>query len=321
MLDQTNPLAVLKKGGELSLETMHTWSDERRKEFKGTFEQRTKAAQFILEQTAATIVETAERRKFISEKHTSRLHQGRSRSRYGHLAPTANLYHWLDDGQSDRTAVGGRNYEELAGIANERAKQILKELPSLKTAVQVIDKETAKKIDERDALLKKGQVLTQKLEDLSEPIELSDVDQKMTIGDFRAEMKKRAKERRRTLEKLNEIGREGCSLEDEINKALYAGLPGLSDAVIKVVKDYQKRADAMQQMCRRVTEQVMFGDSAAATDLLKRFEQDEVEMDGHIKADFSAAMDKLKAAAKKSSKTSKKIGTKKKKAKKKGKKK
>lgn len=315
MLDQTNPLAILKKGGELSTETMHTWSDDRRKEFTKTFTDRTTAARFILAQTAWNILHTARRRKFISEKHLRKI--GKFERCYGDPLEQYNprgQTDWYDDGYQNRASgqIGGRAVQELLDIAEERSKLILAELPPLKKAVQVIDKVTAERIDQRDRLLKRGEALREQLEDLSHPIELKDVDPTMTVGDFRKMVLDQAKRRKQLVEKMNDIGKEGCELEDQINKALFAGLPGLSDAVVKVATDYEERAKAMDQLCRRVNEQVMFGDSKAATNLLERFERDEVQLEGEIKAEFSTAMQKLKEAAKGlTSKTAKakKLGT------------
>jgi hypothetical protein len=93
------------------------------------------------------------------------------------------------------------------------------------------------------------------------------------------------------------MGQTGIELDNQINKALYLGLPGLSDAVIKVVADHLERAVAFDQTTRRVTEKVLFGDSEAAMELLKGFERDEVTVSDNIKAEFSAAMLKLGIAA------------------------
>lgn len=212
---------------------------------------------------------------------------------------------------------------ELDEVSKERAKLILSQLPTLKQAVTYIDKETAKNIDARDKLLKKGELLKKKLEDLSEPLKMSDVDDNMTVGVFKKEIKTRARDRKRVFSRMEELGKDGCELEDKINKALYAGLPGLSDAVVKVAKDYLERAKAMEQMSRRVGEQVLFGDSEAAMGLLKGFEADELELEGNIKTEFANAMDALKNAGKKArlstskKKAVKRVGTSKRSSKKK----
>ena len=55
---------------------------------------------------------------------------------------------------------------------------------------------------------------------------------------------------------------------------------------------------ALPQMMRRVSETVLFGDSAGALTMLQTFEKDEVKLEGDIADKFKAAMEKLKSAAK-----------------------
>jgi hypothetical protein len=101
------------------------------------------------------------------------------------------------------------------------------------------------------------------------------------------------------LTKLDDIGDEGRTLDSKINKFLYDGLPGLSDAVIKVVKEYAERAAGFSALNRRVAEQVQFGDSEAAMEMLKTFEKDEVRISGDVKMQFDKAMEALRLAGKK----------------------
>jgi hypothetical protein len=102
------------------------------------------------------------------------------------------------------------------------------------------------------------------------------------------------------IAKLDEIGKEGQSLDSRINKFLYNGLPGLSDAVIRVVIEYIERYTGFSALNRRVAEQVKFGDSEAAMEMLRTFEKDEVKVSSDIQGQFDAALDALKVAAKRS---------------------
>ena len=139
--------------------------------------------------------------------------------------------------------------------------------------------------------------MKQRLEEMAGSYSLADVDQKMTIGEFRKGVRDRDRKRAALSRQMNDMGQTGIELDNQINKALYLGLPGLSDAVIKVVADHLERAVAFDQTTRRVTEKVLFGDSEAAMELLKGFERDEVTVSDNIKAEFSAAMLKLGIAA------------------------
>lgn len=280
--------ALIKR---VETESMDKWSDERRKEFCQTFEDRAMAASYILAITAHKIWETAIERHFVSDKHSVDLVV---KSRNG-LIYLPNQFFDKTSNYSCRTA-GSRSVDELKKLAEERAELILAELPPLKDAVRIIDPVTAKRLDKRDALLKQVKLLKVKFEQASEAIKMVDLDQSMTIGEFRKMCKDREKLRKRLADEMNEIGKEGTELAQQINKALYAGLPGLSDAVVKVVNEHIERATGLGAMTRRVTERVMFGDSKAALEILKGFEKDEVEVSANIKAEFAEALGKLKIA-------------------------
>jgi len=274
-------------------EQMETWSDEKRSDFVKTFEKRSAAARFILELTAQAIMSTASRRKFISAKHVNQVEKANTVTR--HCG-----YH------RDIEKESGRTYEDLHKIAEQQADAVLKGLPPLKKAVQIIDPDTAKKIDQRDKLIVKGKKLRDELVELAEPIKMGEIDQNMTVGEFRKMVKTRERRQKTLIDTLEEVAKEGNELENAINKALYAGLPGLSDAVVKAINDCYGRSTALDATTRRVAEQVKFGDSAAAMDILRRFEKDEAEVSDEIKAEFQDALKKLKlAGAKKRGKAKK----------------
>jgi len=284
-MDELNTQALM---AQAEAQGITTWSEEKKKDFVGIFGQRSKCAQYILIKTALIVLERAQSRRFISRKHRDE------------LDPVTVNYLVETSYASGYTAkVGGRDVNDLNKIAEERAEAILKELPPLKQAVQVINTDIAKKIGEREALLKKAKDLKSKLEELNNVISMADVDQKMTVGDFREMVKDRERKRRALALALSEVGEKGCELDTAINKALYEGLPGLSDAVISVVVSYIDRSKALDTVSRRVEERVLFGDSDAALELLKGFEKDELEVEGSIKDEFRAALEKLNVAGKK----------------------
>jgi hypothetical protein len=159
-------------------------------------------------------------------------------------------------------------------------------------------------MDRRDALLEKGQKLADELAEVGDKVSMSDCDQDMTIGAFRKMIKDRDAKKRSLVAQLDEIGKEGCALEAAIGKALYAGLPGLTEAVIKVVNNHNDRATALCQVMRRVEEKVMFGDSAQALEILSTFEKDEVSVSEEVRAEFGLAMEKLSLSKKRTRKGS-----------------
>jgi hypothetical protein len=259
----------------------------RRKEFTSTFNDRIEAARFILDATAQSVAEKAWARKYLSQKHIQQ--------EYGSThKPIA--FQMLYITRYNDTTVGGRSANDLLAIARERASQILDELPPIKNAVKIISPETASMMDKRDKLLKKMEELHPKLEALSESLKMSDYDD-LKVKEFRELVAKREKERTNLLKQLDEIGKEGCELEDEINKRLFSGLPGITEAVLKVIKDLKERSRGMEAFGRRMKEVVMFGDSKAAMEVLSQFEKDEVTIDKNIKKEFDDALKKLKLVA------------------------
>jgi len=290
MIEQPESLALLTQ--QLSTDSLALWTDDKRKDFVATFDARVRASRYILMMTGAYVLEQAVKKHFLSEKHTK----------------DGKLSCYVDgDSLSDRPhtrdyntprTIGGRSLAELGDIAKERAEEIIKQLPSLATAVRIISPEIAEKIVERDALLAKGKALYEQSKALSGELAMADLDQEMTIRAFRVMVKEREKNRLNLLNEMDEVGKEGIVLEGTINRFLYDGLPGLSDAVIKVITDFQERAIALAAFGRRVTEQVMFGDSAAALEMLKSFEKDELKISTDIKSQFDEALEKLKAASK-----------------------
>jgi len=270
MTDSITDLVAQTEGDKMAI-----WSDEKKKDFVAVFKDRVEAARHVLDTCADVMLNDAFRKKFIGAKHKNKLkkHTNISFNNHG--------------------KVGGRPAQDLNELADERAKDLLKSLPPLAKAVEIISPELSKKIEERDGILDKGKTLAKQLADLSEPIHMSELDQKMSIGSFRQMIKDTEKKRNELAFKMNELGKEGCELEDEIDKALYSGIPGLSDAVCAAIQSCHDKSDAFDQMSRRVEERVLFGDSKAATDIFQKFEQDEAKLSDDVKAELTAALDKL----------------------------
>jgi hypothetical protein len=195
--------------------------------------------------------------------------------------------------------VGDRDVKELDAIARERAEAILESLPPLKKAVEYISPEISKLIEKRDGLIEKGKELFERTKDLSGALDMDDFPGTMTLAEFQAAAKERDKKRRDLCAKMDDVGKEGLTLDKQINKFLYAGLPGLSDAVVNVVNSLYEKALSFSALHRRVTEQVQFGDSEAALQILSSFEKDEVTVSDNIKAQFDRAVEALKNAARK----------------------
>jgi hypothetical protein len=295
-------LATLQGNTQIML-----WSDEKKKDFVKTFADRTKCARYILEATAFVITVSARNRKFLSDLHIRRIYPGKDFN-YSSGSTGADRFqnfigYQFGDVSHDRYSsasakIGGRTYIDLYLIAEERGRMILDELPALKAAVKVIDAETARKIDQRDKLLVEGEKLAGQLDELNEPVSLEELDQKMTIGELRKFTTDRDRKRKAMIARLNEVGKDGTALEDAINKKLYRGLPGLTEAVVEAIKSHMDRSKALDEMTRRVGERVQYGDSAEAMAILEVFEKDEAALPRDIRGSIQKAMQALKLSKK-----------------------
>lgn len=292
---EPSAMLVMAQGQEIA-----QWSDDKKAEFIGTFKDRTWVGRYLLEQTALQVLTIAQNRKFIGGRHVSQV-LGHEPRRY---EPAIDPRRFMDT-ETARShnyghvaKIGGRELTDLNKIAEDRAQEILSSLPPLRQAVQIIDPDTAKSLDRIEVLKKQGETLAEQVEEASEPILASEVDQNMTVGAFRKLVHARDKKRQGLLTKLHEVGKEGSELEAQVAKKLYKGLPGLSEAVVEVAKTHFERSTALDEMSRRVEEQVKFGDSDAAVALLRHFEQDEIQVSSSVKAQFSEALNKLKLSVK-----------------------
>jgi hypothetical protein len=276
------------------------WSEARQNEFAQTFKDRVNVARYILEKTAHSIAATALRRKFVGERQVDRLLRDVPALTYARFMDTTGLKdHEVRYLSTQKLKIGGREPEDLNRIAEERAEAVLKDLPPLQKAVQIIDPETAKMLDRIEELKKKGEEVKEELEEAADPIFMAELDQKMTIGAFRQMVKDKDKKRVALLQKLKDIGKEGSDLETIVGKRLYKGLPGLSEAVLEVVTQHLDRSKALDATARRVEEQVKFGSSEEALELLRHFEKDEEKISEEVKSKFAAALESLKVAVKK----------------------
>jgi hypothetical protein len=276
----------------METENLSLWSDEKKTDYCKLLAERTRVARFILIVTAAIIVEKAEARRFISRKHYKDIAKGfvAADADWHRLFQTNSL----QDKNPHGTTIGGRNVGSLQAIAAERAETILRSLPPLKKAVEIIDVETANKIRRKEKLLEEGQVLKEELDEVCGTIHMATLDQSMTIGEFRKMVHDRESRRLGLIRKLNAISDESRALEEQIAKALYAGLPGLSQAVVDVVRSYIEQSLALEETHRRIEEQIRFGDSAAALAVLRQFEQDEIKISSAVADKFKNALEELK---------------------------
>lgn len=270
----------------ISTEEMHSWSEPKRHEFVRLYKQRQRIAQQLLFMTARSVQSIAIAKKFLGADRTVSI-----------PAPPRTCWHnqEAEEGTIDRQGnYYGRPWEELERIAGERAEGILRELPPVKKALQLVLPDIVELMDQVEALKKKGQALHDKYTALVEPIEVRELDQSMTLGDFRKLLSTREDDADKTLRELRKISDEAQGIQRSIDKRLYRGIPEIGPAVEKVIKAYVERGQALSELGRRVEERVLFGDNAAAVELLQQFEKDEVQVSDGVKAEFASALSALK---------------------------
>jgi len=299
-----NALSLFKADSSL-MDGMASWDTPRRLAFVKTLEERgnVHAALAMLEVEALLAI--AESRHFISRKHRNEISERTAKSHF-RLDNWQNLlnYYGTRDGRGymqQSQEFCGRSKSELDQIAGDSAKAIAKNLPKLADAVRVIDSVTADKIDEARKLRVQLDAHEATLKELTTPLVLTEFakqNPKALASEFVSIVEGRAAKAKKLVETMNELGKKGMELQTQIDKALYEGLPGLSEAVVELAVEKIKSVSAMPQMMRRVSETVQFGDSTQATTMLSTFEKDELKLDDSIKEKFAAAMEKLRTAAK-----------------------
>lgn len=297
---ETETTAMIHQAARMGSDAMSSWSDDRRKEFCNTFDARARAARYILARTGQLIVEKAIKSHIAGIHAIDELivHRHDVVSGIRHDVYNRDYY----GNERGNGMIGGRSLEDLNAIASERADAVLSDLPGVRKAMSILQPDVAKMIDRRDVLKKQGQEYLDQLNKISQPVALSELDQNMTIGAFRKFSKEREKTRKDLVAKLNEVGEEGTDLDNQINKKLYKGVPGLHEAVVKTANTHLEKSKMFEEMTRRVQEKVMFGDSAAAQDLLHHFEKDEVSISESVRSELKAAVQKLLGSAPKKAK-------------------
>lgn len=296
----TNPFSLMTSE---SAAAMVLWTDDKKKDYVKLFKQRANASMYILRHTAQRIAYNAREKQFLGIPRYNKLVEECDNfvgedtpvARDAYRAPvTPDL--WRD--------TYDRSQTDMDAIVKDRATSLLKNLPSLNAAMLILDPETHAKMLRRDELREKGQEITDKFTEVSVDIRLSDMDQNMTIGDFRAHMKSIEAKRRALLEELEEIGKEGQTLERHINKALFKGLPGIGEEIESVVKELYQQSKDMGTTSRSVENTVLYGDCEAALAILESFKNDETKISTNIGLRFQNGLEllKLKLAGKKSKK-------------------
>lgn len=271
---------------QVGQDAMASWSDERRRDFCKAFDGRVRASQVILAETASRLLSEAKRLGLVNE--------GAMRDFHPHHPPVDGEQqgrHWREH------IWGGRAYGELQKIAHERAAELLKQIPAAKKLHSVLDAEVGKAMEERDRLVEEGKKVYAKLMAVAQPVRLSDLDPGTTVAEVLKAAERRQAESKRLARELEDINEAATKLEEKIVIRTAKGVPGVKDAIVAVVKQHIRKAEELGPVSRRVEERVQFGDSAAATELLRTFEQDEAKAAGEDSSQLRAAADKILALA------------------------
>jgi len=294
-----NTLALLNSDSTL-LDGMASWDTPRRQAFVATLQERGNVHAVLAMLEVGCLLDIAQSRHFISDKHMREIRE-KTANQHFNLDNWKSLLQYTHRYGRNDSSYCGRSRTELEQIALESAQTIAKSLPKLVDAVRIIDKVTAAKIDKARKLREELNGHEARLKELTHPMILSEFakeNPKALASEFVDIVERRAAEAKTLIEEMNKLAKQGMELQRDIDKALYEGLPGLSEAVVELAIEKIKSVSAMPQMMRRVSETVQFGDSAQATAMLSTFEKDELQLDESIKEKFKTAMDKLRNAAK-----------------------
>jgi hypothetical protein len=272
---ETQALAINDKG-ELA-----SWSENKREGFLKTYRERTFAAISIAVTTATMFRSKACEHNFISAKHTSKID-----NKYADLEASYVYYR-----------QSGRSNTELQMLAKERAADIYAQLPPLRKAVQLIDAKTTQLIDDSAKLRKKAQVSADALGELQTEFNMDEYED-MTVKAFKKMVSDTAKKKKQLYETMQECGAQAHRIDARVAKALYAGLPGISEACVGVIEEHLDKARGLLQLVRRVEEKVRYGDSEAACTLLSGFEKDELQVSEDTRTKIKSAMDIIRSKAK-----------------------
>lgn len=279
--DTINALATSVRE-ELSMgssDAMHTWDTERRKLFDQTLRKRASANNAVLKASAMRVLMAARHRRFISETQFQRAHAEISSAAIESLEVAAQ--------------VSGRTPEELMKVADERAKDIINQMPTLKEALRVMAPHLVKPLAEKDGLSEELHTLDKTYVEQSKQIVMSEVDQSMTLGQFRQLIVDREKAREKTHARMKTLADKLTTLERQIAEVLVKGVPELADEILKTAHAQVERALELGQMSRRIGESVMFGDSESAQKILAEYESDELKTSAEFKTMFSKALERL----------------------------
>lgn len=273
-----------------SADSMVHWSDAKKSEFSKLFDARARASAYICVKTAAYILDSARNRHMVN----------RSKSM---PSETGDFIRTLVDAKnhiSYEFTVGGRTTSDLDEVAKKAAQVAIRKLPSVTKALEIIAPSVLRAINSRDEIFATMEKEVAKLDTIPHHINLSDPEfQDLTVRQFRAECIKLVKRRDVIAKNIDSLNDKFTDLDKEISRALFKGIPGISEAVEDLVKYYQDRAKSLINLSRRAEEKVKFGDSAAASSMLEQFEKDEQTVNDSVKKDFDTALEKLKLIAKK----------------------
>jgi hypothetical protein len=229
-------------------ESIAAWSDDKKKQFCELFAQRVKASRYILRGIAHRVVNKTRTSFMLGQRKASEL-EGQFSSRHDFFDVQDNgrgYHHRLN-------TIGGRDYSELCEVIEERTKEIVRNLPPVVQAIEVIDKVTAERMRQRDDLVKECEELRDQLTEVCEPVSMKSIAEthpKTTLLEFLSMLDTKEQNRQRLVATITSKMTEGVRLESEISKAMYKGLPGLSEAIVEVVNGMLEQDKALDMRSR-----------------------------------------------------------------------
>ena len=262
--------------GEMTL-----WTEDKKKEYVALFTERAADSRYIMQKTASLILSRAYKRKFVGNK----------------MVQDLNQKYWAGEGWNgcgDVKYTGKRDRATLTEIAQTRADELIKQLPSMKKAMAILDPDTAKDMEDIVPLQTEYEEVSAEVSARPTQVTLDDWPETATRLEIQTDIREQEQRNKALLEKQNELAALIHKLQLRIDKVLINGIPGIRDEIKKAVVQLVEQSHGIDNLSRRVEEQVLFGESDTALEMLRHFQKDEAHVSEDITLKFNAGLEKLK---------------------------
>lgn len=284
----TNPFEDALVVATSNMGEMTLWKEDKKKEYVALFSSRATDSRYVMQKTALIIMQRASKRKFIGLKMVRAL--------------TEKYF----AGWEPITYTGTRDANSLTEVAQQRAEALMKQLPSMKKAMAILDPDTLKDMEDIVPLQEEYETTSDEVNARPEHCTLDDWPETATRLEIQNDIRAQEQKNKELLEKHSKLARSIHVLQCRIDKVLINGIPGIRDEIESAITQLMEQSHGIDNLSRRVEEQVLYGESELALEMLRHFQKDEAHVSEEITVKFNAGLEKLKLLqAKKAKKAAK----------------